>query len=205
MYNSMPQANESENLFKVSIDITRILIESVKNAAVVPAFFEQVAASMINYASVSFPDTGYGQALRSAFIRHGIIPAANSADLLNISFVHNSNEAANELTQIPVSITEYGLDIDKITINSRVKQKIFNTKGRESFIDHDTQTSAANASKAFIEHLITCGQLKINDDITGVNKKAITSRPNVSSEELSYTHELQKEGNDYVLKRVYID
>lgn len=203
MYNLMLFNNEDNALLQVSKDICEILVKSIQNTAVTQFFFSQVAASMINYASVTFPGIEYGQALRSAFIRHGIISIVNSSELFNMSSVHNSNADESDLIKIPVPINEYSLGIDKIIVTSMNINKQKSTIGKQLFNKDFNQTSNIIASKAYINNLIIRGHLKISNK-EKINKKMAVLRPNVAAEDFSYTHELIRDGNDYVLKRMFI-
>ena len=62
----------SDDLLQVSIDAGKLLVEAIILAPVVPDYYSQVAAHMIEADEDVF-DGKYNQALRGAFIRHGVL------------------------------------------------------------------------------------------------------------------------------------
>ena len=71
-------AQDEMHLLQTSLDLAQILIAAIRAAPVVPSFYSQVGINMINIANTNFPATTYSMALRSAFVRHGILSPATA-------------------------------------------------------------------------------------------------------------------------------
>ncbi|GAB3787481.1 hypothetical protein GCM10028818_52540 [Spirosoma horti] len=199
------------NLLQVSQDIGQILVRGVRTAAVVPTFFSQVAANMINIANANFTNIPYGQALRSAFVKHGIISPATSIAFSQPTGAMEIMEAQIEeepieLPKLRVSCAEYNLGSDAIVVHSASEPKRYDVAGAALAIGSVVPPAQDEAAKAFIEDLLRRGHLN-NESINADKNRgiAMTTRSNEPTTHKTYTHELRREGNDVVLRRVRID
>lgn len=210
MFSLQPTLDEN-SLLNVSIDIGRILVNGIKAAPVVPSFFSQVASNMIQIANSLFTNIAYGQALRSAFVRHGILSPASSIAFTAPPFSKGmvtsmfSKDDAPELPVLNLSIAEYGLGIDNILVHGAADNNLLNITGAAMAIASVEPESEENAAKAFVEDLLRRGKLKAVQPQAAATMSMSITRPNDLQAHETHSHELVKEGGDYVLRRVRID
>jgi len=199
--------NES-SLQQASLDMAKILTTAIKAADVVPGFYSQVAANMIDTANSQFATNGYAQALRSAFIRHGILsPSSSLAPVQNIAraAMANTTGTPRELPKLSLSITEFGLGIDSILVHSASDSARFNVAGAALSKGEVTAPGHQEEAKAFIEDLLRRGRLAVPNTKRDARSAMVVTRASAPEDHQTHTHELQKQGNDFVLKRVRID
>jgi hypothetical protein len=185
-----------------------ILISGIHLASVVPEFYSQVAANMISAAAKQFPSMKYDQALKSAFIGHGILSAANAASIDSNTvpaFSPKSMATAGKPDPLPVvrlSIAEYGLGMDSILVQAASEPKTVNVSGAAFSVGVVPSTSHEDAAKSFVEDLLRRGKLKV--DATRNNAKTMAIA-RVGAKPWHETHELRKEGGEFILRRLRID
>src|SRR5262245_11584040 len=110
-------AADAANLLQVSQDMGKILVSAIRGAAVVPAFYSQVAASMIQLAGAQFK--GYQQAVKSAFVRHGIVSPAAVAGIAEVqSRPRVTSAQPKRLPTVSLSVEEYGIGVDSIMVHA---------------------------------------------------------------------------------------
>ena len=203
-------AQDEANLLQVSTDVGQILVGGIRASAVVPTFFSQVAANMMHFAAAKFTDIAYSQALKSAFVRHGIIsPSASSAfaqssPALGLKEMAQAENESKELPKLRLSVAEYGLGVDTITVHSAAEPKRFDVAGAALSIGSVVPPAQDEAAKAFVEDLLRRGRLKVVQANDKGGALAI-NRPNEPETHDSHTHELRAVGNEYELIRVRID
>ncbi|MCS3737940.1 hypothetical protein [Mucilaginibacter dorajii] len=207
MFQTMP-AQDEPNLLQVSTDMGKILIAGIRAAAVVSTFYSQVAVKMIASASSLFPGP-YADALKSSFIKHGIISAASSQSIhqqfaMGITAMAAPMNESHDLPKMMIPVQEYGLGSDSIMVHSAVEPKQFNITGAALDVGPLQPVSEELQAKAFLEDLIRRGKLKAaNQSEVNYAVKSITgSAPKVH---YHHTHELVAEGDTMVLKRMRID
>ncbi len=204
--------NEAD-LLTVSQAMGQILVSGIRSAAVVPTFFSQVAANMISRATTMFTTIAYGQALRSAFIRHGIISPASALMLTQPEAARAmaseadgvAAEEPQQLPQLHLSVAEYGLGFDTIVVHSSSEAKGFNIAGAALDIGAVTPPAQEVAAKAFLEDLIRRGRLEMSEPSSNGVMSMTVTRSAAPTTHKTHSHELRREGNDMVLRRVRID
>ena len=196
-------------LLKVSQDAGRILVDGVRAATVVPGFYSQVAASMLRVAQSRFGAQSYEQALRSAFVRHGILPPAMALTVSTApppaaaaAAAVAAQAAERELPRHQMSVAEYGLGVPAIMVMSASQPKVYDVAGASLAIGPTTAPAEDVAAKAFFEDLLRRGRLKVAD---AAEPRAEILRAAASRTHPTHTHELRKEGGQVVLRRVRID
>lgn len=202
-------ARDEGSLLKVSQDLAQILVGGVRAASVVPTFFSQVAMNMLQFAKKNFGNNGYQQALKSAFVRHGIISPATSLPSAAVSRSMAGEESAavieeEELPKLQLSVAEYDLGVDTITVHSASEPKRFDVAGASLAIGSAVAPSQDEAAKAFVEDLLRRGRLKVASENKNTRAMRGIMRPNEPETHETHTHELRKENNEYVLQRVRI-
>jgi hypothetical protein len=201
---SLRAVQDEPNLLQVSTDMGTILIGGVRAASVVPTFYSQVAINMIQVAGSEFTEISYGDALKTSFIKHGIISPANAAVFaqakMEIAVAPAQQDQTSELPKLSLSVSEYGLGVDAILVHSASEPKRFDIAGAALDIGSASTPSEDVAAKAFLEDLLRRDRLR-----PGVEDDKAQPPANFPVAKHKHTHKLVKEGNDVVLKRIRID
>ena len=209
MFKARPKQDDA-NLLQTSRDMGIILATGAQAASVVPSFYSQVAANMVIAANAKFPNLGYGQALKSSFVRHGILTLAASNTFMraeNVKGFAAATEAPQqkELPRLNLSIAEYGLGINNIIVHAAAEPKRFDVTGASLSIGGVVPPTEDEAAKSFVEDLLRRGKLKVDTGKKNKNFSVAVTRVNEPETHDTHTHELVSEGNSYVLRRVRID
>jgi len=194
-------ARDEANLLQVSRDMGKLLVTAIRTASVVPTFYSQVAANILEIADAQFK--GYRQAVKSAFVRHGIVsPAAAVAVPATRTLPRAAPEQARQLPALELSVAEYGLGVESITVHAAAEPRRFEVAGAALAVGSVAPPSEDEAAKAFFEDLLRRGKLRVQ----GVaSPRAAVSRPHAPETHETNTHELRREGKAIVLRRVRID
>jgi len=124
MLNVRP-AQDEPNLLQVSQDMGRLLADAIRAASVVPTFFSQVAANVLRIATQRFAAQGYEQPLRSAFVRHGVLPPGPAFAVAATQPMPMAAAAAEPTTlqQVRLSVAEYGLGVPSVLVYAASEPK----------------------------------------------------------------------------------
>jgi hypothetical protein len=203
MFQTRP-AQDELNFLHASEDAARILIAAVRATNVVPGFFSQVAAHMLDIARSQFGDTKYEQALRSAFVRHGILPPAMAIDIAAMvrAVPAAPEEQTAELPLQQISVAEYGLGVTTIAVHAAAQPKQFDVGGAALALGAAPPPAEDVAAKAFFENLLRRGRLKLEDALAQGAQIMRATSPRTHD---SYTHELIRQGDELVLRRLRVD
>ena len=192
------------DLLQASQDIATILITAIVQTPVVTAYFSQVAAHMVAVAAAQ-PGNRYGDALKSAFVRHGIL-SLQSAVMITAARATEAGVAAtltaiaapDEMPMTPISVADAGLQIDTILVQVASDAPRFEASGAAPDSSGPIITPAPDeAAKAFVDDLLHRGHLELGE--YGIEQMAVY-HPTASK-----THVLAKEGNNVCLYRSRID
>jgi hypothetical protein len=222
------QPNDA-NLLAVSRDMGQLLVDGVRLASVTPAYFAQVAASMIK-ADQARNNGKYRNALAAAFIQHGILvpqdlAKVNAADTPQIQAAPVSGAQGGEMFGIaPYGATLLGypdeaddsysrgfgdtpeLPIrplgDILGIGQPLAAHAPETSPRLDIVSAaQPTTSADDEARAFVEDLVQLGRIEFGSFITDAN--AFVSPLNKAEQK---THTLARNGDSQlVLKRIHFD
>jgi hypothetical protein len=202
-------AKNEAALLQVSQDIGAILVQGVQNAAVVPTFYSQVAASMLSVAASQFSAQGYDVPLRSAFVRHGILPPS-----MAVAVTHAAPHAAaamagaagaaesKTLPTLQLSVAEYDLGVPYIMVHAASQPKRFQVAGAALAVGAAPSPGEDQAAKSFFEDLLRRGRVKIAKAGNAVAEVVRAVAPQTHD---THTHELRRESGQMVLRRVRID
>ena len=199
-------AKDEAALLQVSRDMGAILVEGIRDASVVPTFFSQVAATMLGVAASQFSAQGYEAALRSGFVRHGILPPSMALTAarapLRAEAVTASLPQAKTLPTLHLSVAEYGLGVPSIVVYAAAEPKRLEVSGAALAVGAAPSPGEDQAAKSFFEDLLRRGRLKVaKSDKPG----AETVRSTAPLTHETHSHELRREGGQLVLRRVRID
>ena len=198
---------DEQSLLKTSEDAALILIAAIRAANVVPNFYSQVAAHVLNVAQSQPKLTVYEPGLRSGFVRHGILPPSMAVNVAAAAAGRGAAMAAaapaEELPQQQISVAEYGLGVSTILVHAAAQPKQFDVGGAALAIGGTQPQAEDAAARSFFEDLLRRGRVKIKDAPTGVAQIFRADSPNTHD---THTHELQRDGaGQLVLRRIRID
>ena len=203
-----------QTLLTVSLDMAQILVLAISASPVVPSFYSQVAAHMLSIANDQFSQFDYAQALRSAFVRHGIIsPVTSISSLTPMTRSIASMAAVAPLNPTPsttlpllrLSVSQYGFGEETILVHAASEAKRFDTASASLSFGALLPTTHDIAARAFIEDLLRRGRLKTPEATGGTRSMMGILPPSTPDRPETFTHELRREGNDLVLKRIRVD
>jgi len=194
-------AADAANLLQASQDMGKLLVSAIRSAAVVPTFYSQVAANMIQLAGAQ--SAGYQQAVKSAFVRHGVVsPTAAMVIATPRARARVASAQPKRLPTIALSVAEYGLGVESIMVHGAAEPKPLDVAGAALAFGSVTPPSEDEAARSFFEDLMRRGRLKV----AGVARaRAAITRPHAAQTHETHTHELRREGKAVVLRRVRID
>jgi hypothetical protein len=192
----------------VSRDLARLLIAGVIAAPIVPEYMSQVAAAIVAAdAGVDGPARGrYGDVLKSAFVRHGILsiqsavsPAAFRAAgaVAPLRLAGMIAGLANELPHIAFSAAEYGLGDRPLLVRAPSNPRQFAVSGASFGVGSVTPSNSEHAARAFLEDLLQRGHIDIGD----------SGRPEtrIVHPHAFKTHRLVSSAEGLVLTRILFD
>ncbi|HEX8097391.1 MAG TPA: hypothetical protein VF507_05120 [Pyrinomonadaceae bacterium] len=196
----------AEDLLKVSRNAGRILLDAVTDAPVVPDYFTQVAAHMVEAAE----GTPYKEGIQSTFVRRGIL-SLKSASTMNTkgasvserrgiaSMVPVEAEKTGEapVPQIPLAISEYGLSVRALMVSAPGQTKRLPVKPAAVSIGSMSAPSEEVAARSFVEDLFRRGRVDIKEH---GEEDSETVHPFTRK-----THELSRQGDSVILVRRTFD
>ena len=223
------QPTTGDSLKAIARDAGRLLVEGIRLAAVVPGFYGQVAAGMIQ-ADAVLNRGRYRSALTSAFIRRGILGAATAVALVrelqgakeSVAFgvtgftesretltIENDNEgyrqsgrSAPNLQLSPIT-TKFGLTIYG---SLPAESKRFPTASATLVAGGEQTRSPEEEAQEFLEDLIQAGHVS-HDRISSNRSLVQASMVAFASPEtgINKTHYLIEEGDKLILRRHHFD
>jgi len=197
-------------LLQVSQDIGTILVQGIRGGSVVPTFFSQVAATMLSVAASQFSAQGYDAPLRSAFVRHGLLPPSMAMSVAHAAPRAAAMAAAGPgappesptLPTLQLSVAEYDLGVPYILVHAAAEPKRFQVAGAALAVGAVAPPGEDQAAKSFFEDLLRRGRVKV---AKAGNAAAEVVRAIAPQSHETHTHELRREGGQTVLRRIRID
>ena len=193
------------DLQAVAVDLGNILVRGIRLAAVVPGFYAQVAAGMVEASRSVNP--GYPGVLKEVFVRRGILPmnfAAVADDLqaaAGIAASHLSAAAMDQdLDPVAVDGRQFGLELDRLVLHAPTQPRRLSISAVTVDRRGAPAVSSDTAARAFASDLFQKGRVAM---------PAGTTRAGVASSgippERRHTHEIRVEGDIQVLRRRHFD
>jgi PLD-like domain len=172
----LASANPGEaDLQGVSLDLARLLIAGIL-AAPIARIYGQVAAAIVaaDAAAEGRAQGRYGDVLKSAFVRHGILSpqsavsvgtlhAAGVVALACTAGIAAAGAAASghELPHIALSAAEYGLGDRPLLVRAPSDPRRFAVSGAAFGVGSVTPSNSEHAARAFVEDLLQRGHIDI--------------------------------------------
>lgn len=197
-----PASPTEQELLQLSVDMGKIVLGGVQSAAVVPSYYAQVAAGMIE-ASRKFGRPSDADALRDSFIARGILSFDGMAVVDGLQAAAGGFQAAvasstSPLDRIAIDARKYGLAESALVVHSASQPRGYSIAGIGVDRRATAATSSETAARAFVDDLFRKGKVD-----TGKHRSASMAgspRPNAFN-----SHEVVREGESLMLVRRLCD
>lgn len=194
------QASDA-NLLKTSQDGARILIGGILAAPVVPDYFSQVAASIVQFAEGTPFNGKYRDILKGAFVRKGILSLQAAATISALQKTSAKGIAPHrsplpELPRAPISAAAYGLSRPVLQVHFAAEVKRLGVTGAAAMGAAEPR-SVQRAAEAYTEDIFQRGHVELGEHAnpTGGMKHPYRFK----------THIIVEEKGELVLKRTKFD
>lgn len=189
-------------LVQTSVDAGRLLVQAALESPVVPGYFSQIAAHMIA-ADAGLFGGRYGPALRSAFLRHGILSTASATALSGAdiaadgrSIAGASKAAEPQLVPIEIDGQPYGL-ASSVVVVPPAEPVWFDVAAAAPDVGSLETPTGQQVASSFVEDLFR--QRRVDVSGADVPGGALTEEPR------SPTHELTPDAGALLLVRRLFD
>jgi hypothetical protein len=216
---TVSQTPSPADIQKVSRDAGRLLLDAIADAPIVPEYYSQIAAHMVE------ADTSgkYQKAIKSAFVRRGILSleAAMVASrpgaavgarrgIASMVGVETTSDAPAPVPQVPLNASRFGLsEIDSIVVDSpgQTKRIAARSASLTAFGAATPPPSHEAAARAFVEDLFQRGRVAMDetDGGGGGSRRGAAAPGEPLHTFVRKTHELKREGGQVVLVRRTFD
>ena len=172
----LASAKPSEaDLQAVSYDIARLLVAGALAAPIVPEYMSQVAAAIVAAdASADGSARGkYGDVLKSAFVRHGILSPQSAVGVATSRAAGFAAPrrglgmmvpgASRELPHIALSCAEYGLGDRPLLVRAPSDRRRFAAAAASFGVGSVTPSNSEHAARSFVEDLLQRGHIDTRD------------------------------------------
>jgi hypothetical protein len=161
----------SDGVVQATQDIAHLLVTAVLNASVVPDYYSQVAAHLVQ-ASGAAPFNGkYRDVLKSAFVRRGILSLQAAATVGGVSkeggramTMSAAGEPFPKTQKLPVatiSATSYGLKRSVLKVHTASEPKQLAVTGSSKLIGPAEPRSAQSGAESYTEDLFQRGHVDV--------------------------------------------
>jgi hypothetical protein len=195
-----------DDLVAVTRDAALLLVAGVKDAPVVPDYYSQVAAHMLD-AGEAAPFSGkYRDVIKSAFVRRGILSlqAATTVTAAPRTSRRSAVAAASigtlpshDLPLASISAAAYGLSGLVLKVRAAEQPKKFAVTSSSLSLGAADTRSAQNAAESFTDDLFQRGRVEVEDH---ARRETGLVHPHITK-----THVVVKQGADLVLRRRTFD
>src|SRR6516164_3133513 len=188
-----PSAPTPQELLTVATDLAKILVQAVREAPVVPNWFAQVAAGMVQIAGTF--DAKYPAILKGVFVQRSILSLDTAT---SVAAFHRSMAAtsapkdAEPLAEIALGSRHYGLD-RPLLVKAASHARPFAATAAAADASPIDPASAATAAKGFVDDLFRSGHIDYNG--TGTPETRIAHGRGL------HTHRLVPRANGIRLER----
>jgi len=169
MVKVLNQSPTPDDLEKASQDAARLLVGAVLTAPVVPDYYSQVAAHMITTSQTAPFDGKYKDALKSAFVRRGILSLQAAATMAGIQ-VQNLPRAAMAavrerlapaLPTASISAAAYGLTKSSLVVHTAAEPRRLAVNSASLATGSIEAHSAQSAAESFTDDLFQRGRVDV--------------------------------------------
>jgi hypothetical protein len=183
-----------DGLIQVAQEAAQLLVDAVQQAPVVVAYFSQVAAHMLAAEQTRFGGR-YQDALRSAFVRHGVLALSHAATApraaaATAAKVRAATEAS--LPQVAISGGQFGFD-EELVVHVAAEPKRYAVAGAAADLGPSPETTYDVAAASYVEDVFRRGHVEVHKS---VESGRVPAGPSSRA-----THVLRREGDVLVLVR----
>ncbi|MEO8662408.1 MAG: hypothetical protein ABI693_28355 [Bryobacteraceae bacterium] len=200
LQNATPTADD---LVKATLDAARVLVNAILAAPVVPDYYSQIAAHMVTASQTAPFDGKYTAAIKSAFVRRGILSlqAATTLSSINVRNLPKAAVTAATISKAPASLPKasisaaaYGLSRASLVVHTAEDAKRFGvTSAALGVLGSLEPRSPQNAAESYTEDLFQRGRVSV-----GEHANATTG----ALHSMAFTtHIVVEENGELVLKR----
>jgi len=158
----------SAGLLKASLDIGALLLDAVRASPLVPSYYSQIAAHLLEADATRF-NGRYAKPLKNGFVKHGILSLA-SANAVAASPVGAPVTVARGLVggrpepvaMVPLSGQRYGLDED-LLVPAPAETKRFSVVGSGPDVGGAASPSHDEAARSFVEDLFRRDKVELTE------------------------------------------
>jgi len=168
----LQSAQTGDSLVQATTDLARLLVTGIQHASVVPDYYSQVAAQMVQAGEASPFNGKYRDVLKGAFVRRGILSLQAAATLGAIG-----RQGARAMTMatagglapvgtrpLPVaaiSAATYGLKKSVVRVHTAGEPKHLAVTGSAQLLGAAEPRSAQNAAESYTEDLFQRGHVEV--------------------------------------------
>lgn len=215
---AVSQTPAPADIQKVTKDAGRLLLDAIADAPIVPEYFSQVAAHMVEAGD----DGTYREAIKSAFVRRGILSleAAQAVGrpgaavgarrgIASMVGVEAENAAPAPVPQVPLDGARLGLpELGSIVVDSPGQTKRMAVRSASlAAVGSVTPPSHEAAAHSFVEDLLQRGRVSIEElEEGGGRSRGVAGSSGVPVQTfIRKTHSLRRERGQVVLVRNHFD
>jgi hypothetical protein len=198
------------DLLQVSRDAGALLVEAIVSSPVVPGYYSQIAAHMIEAAGGA--QGKYHDALKSGFVRHGILSLESVGVLSRAGAAATPRRAAaagagararmstEALPRVQLAAADFGLGDEALWVHAPAEPVRFQVAGAARAFGSVTPPSHDQAAKSFTEDLFRRGRVMV-----AAHGRAATLTAYPAVMDAHKTHEVKREAAGLVLVRRWFD
>ncbi|HEY0167535.1 MAG TPA: hypothetical protein VGB75_10885 [Jatrophihabitans sp.] len=197
------QNRDESGLKQASIDAGRLLEAGVAAAPIVPGYYAQVAAHMIAADHEMFGG-GYGRALRSGFVRHGILSPSGATALTAaavgehaLGIVGARTDRGEALERVLISGEAYGI-AGEFSCRAPAQGLRFGVAGASPAIGSLAYGDAQRVAASFVEDLFRQGRVSVPEE-------HLTAEATMDAEAGIHTHQIIRADGGLTLARRAFD
>jgi hypothetical protein len=194
----------ADGLVQATQDIAQLLVAAALNASVVPDYFSQVAAQLVQAGEAAPFNGKYRDVLKSAFVRRGILSLQAATTISGISkqgvramAVSAAGRPRPALPVAAISAAAYGLKKSVLNMHTASEPKHFAVTGSSALLGPAEPRSAQSAAESYTEDLFQRGHVDV-----GKHAHATAGLMHPYSFK---THRIVEQHGELILKRTAFD
>ena len=201
MLPASPQVTQ-ELLQQATLDAGRLLVDAVLAAPIVPGYYSQIAAHVIEADQNRFGGS-HATALKSAFVRHGVLSLEAAVGMApkprraRGAAAFAAAVRGPDVHKLPLPAERYGFLGKPIVVQAPGNTKRFAVASAAFNVGSTATPSSEDAVRAYLEDLFRRGRV----DVTGVRNSPDSLRHPFTKK----THRLIEKPNELVLQRQCFD
>jgi len=186
-------APTADELLAVSGELADILVAGIQQAPVVPTFYAQVAAAMVQ--ASGNVNQAYPAVLKAIFVQRAILSLDSAADAQNLQASTESVPMTESLASLSMTSSDYGLD-KPLVVEAASHSRSFVARSAAIHGNGSAEpVSSSTAAKAYVDDLFSRGRVHYGD----------VAKPHLNHGKRLRSHELRAEGGAIRLHRCLFD